>query len=208
MRRRLTVFAVVVALGISVATVSAAAVHAETCIGSWSVGIGGLQIGIPGGTGEDSRYLSVDQPVGYDSGNPISGYRELDRLILRHRYECPADHIEIVGHSEGSGIAHAWITANETFPNVSAVLIADPKRAAGPGGAGLAGIPGNWIVGWPLAGVDSNFGAVPVLEVCHSNDWVCNFPAGPVGYLFESAHTDYDFTASDYPSNADGVWFQ
>lgn len=199
--------AVCAAFGIAIAAPQAAA---DPCIGNWTIGVGGATIGIfnPGFTGETSAYMGADQPVGYNSFDPMSGYHELDRLFWYHRATCPADYIEIVGHSEGAAIIHAWISAHPDMPNASAVLIADPKRPAGPGGAGLSSIPGNGIIGYPLAGADANFGSWPVLEVCHSDDIVCNLPAGWDGYLFHSSHTDYDFSASDYPVNASGVWFE
>jgi cutinase len=207
MHRRLTVMAVIAALGISVATFSAAEAHADTCTGSYSIGVGGAKISFAEGTWEDSSYIYADNRIQYDTLNPRQGYSELDRAFWRHRALCPSGHIELVGHSEGAAIIHAWVTDNPV-PDTSAVLLADPKRATGPAGAGLASIPGNWLIGWPLAGVDANFGPVPVLQVCNHDDVVCNVPAGWYGYVAKGTHLNYDFDSSDYPVNTAGVWFR
>lgn len=176
------------------------AANADPCSGEWTIGVGGFTLSGPGVTGETSAYINADQPVGYNSADPNSGLNELNRLFWQHRNDCPADHIRIVGHSEGAGIVHAWVSANQGVDNANAVLLADPKRQADPGtgGDGLSSTPGNGLIGYPLSGVDNNFGGFPVLEVCRWNDEICNTQAGWVGYLFQGAHSAYDFNAWDY----------
>lgn len=172
----------------------AAEANPEVCRGDWSMGIGGLQLSLTEGGWDDSRYLVSDQPVGYDSLNPRAGMAELDRLYWRHRAQCPGDRVTIIGHSEGAGIAHAWVSANQFITDTNVILLADPKQWP----HGLSGDPLAPVLGYPLAGVDANFGSVPVLQVCHPDDVVCNEPAGWMGYLFTRAHTSYDMNVNDY----------
>lgn len=178
-----------------------------SCTGDYSIGVGGLKASLFSGTWEDSSYVYADQRIGYDSMNPMQGLNNLAAAYTAHRAECPADHVTLIGHSEGAGIVHAWVSTHQDATNTNAVLIADPKRAAGPGTAGLASIPGSWIIGYPLAGVDADFGTVPVLSVCHWDDVICNVGTGWYGYVVAGSHLDYDFYASDYPDDASGVWF-
>jgi len=201
----LALSSVLTAVSIYFATPATAA--PVSCTGDYSIGVGGAKVSVYSGTWEDSSYVYADQRVQYDTLNPAQGYSELDRAYWRHRAVCPADHIKLVGHSEGAAIIHAWVTDNPVA-DTSAVLIADPKRAAGPAGAGLASIPGNRIIGWPLAGVDDWFGPVPVLEVCNHDDVVCNVPAGWYGYVATGAHLNYDFHADSYQYGASGVEFR
>ncbi|MEV4127137.1 cutinase family protein [Nocardia sp. NPDC049707] len=188
-------------------TVSPAApARADGCIGSWSIGVGGLAIGLFG-FGEDSTYLAADQPVGYNSADPMSGLRELDRLFWQHRNACPDDQVTLIGHSEGAGIIHAWVTAHQDVENANAILLSDPKRVAGPGSAGLSGDPLAPLVGYPLAGVDDDFGDFPVLQVCNHDDVICNEEAGWFGYL-TGAHGRYDYSSQHYSDDVSGVWFR
>ena len=175
------------------------------CDGETSVGVGGLYVAL-NGTYENSAYIGADVAVGYDSLNPGQGLANLGYTVDMLRAECPADHLKLVGHSEGAALVHAWVSAHPFAENVSAVLISDPKRVAGPGWAGLADVPGAWLVGYPLAGVDANFGAVPVLNVCRHDDMVCNTQAGWFGY-FTGAHTSYNYSPDAYPDYASGIWF-
>ncbi|WP_218008919.1 cutinase family protein [Nocardia jiangxiensis] len=200
--------AMLLALGFPAIAGSAAQAQADPCTGTWSIVMGGFTLAGPGVTGETSAYLIGDQPVGYNSADPMSGYNELNRLFWLHRSQCPADHIKIVGHSEGAGIVHAWVTNNQGAGNYNAVLLADPKRDAGPGGPGLSSTPGNQLIGYPLAGTDNWFGGVPVLEVCNHDDEICDTSAGWYGYLFAGAHSRYDFNAYDYSNTASGVWYR
>lgn len=199
--------AIVIVGGIAVATPA----RADVCTGVWSIGIGGLEVnfGRPFAfTGEDSTYLDVDQRVGYNSIDIPAGVHELNRLIDLHRAQCPADHIMLLGHSGGAAVAHVWVSEHKSVSNLNAVLLADPKRAAGPGGPGFMAVaPMSWLPYPDYSGADADFGRVPVLEVCHAADGVCNAAAGAIGYL-AGAHTDYDFSASDYSTTASGVVFQ
>ncbi|MFF2551832.1 hypothetical protein ACFVUS_12580 [Nocardia sp. NPDC058058] len=181
--------------------------NADQCNGDWSIVMGGFTLSGPGLTGEDSSYLAGDQRIGYNSADPYSGLNELDRLFWSHRGECPGDHIRIVAHSEGAGIAHAWVTAHQDVDNANAVLIADPKRAGdGSGWDGLS-VAGGFL-GYPLAGVDDWFGGFPVLEICNRDDQICDTSAGWWGYLFGGAHGRYDFNAYDYGDGDSGTWYQ
>lgn len=180
---------------------------AARCTGNWSIVMGGLQVGFVTGTGQDSTGMTGNQRVGYNTADPVGGLAELDRLVNKHRSECPRDHIKLMAHSEGAGITHAWVTAHNGFGNVNAVLLADPKRVAGPGWAGLASVPGNGIIGYPLAGVDDWFGDIPVLSVCNHDDMVCNTEAGWFGYL-TGAHGRYNWDSNSYSNWGSGVRFQ
>lgn len=183
-----------------------ATAHADPCVGSWHIGVGGLSVS-GSGTGQDSRYIASDQPVGYNSADPASGYNELGRLFWQHRNDCPGDHIEIVGHSEGAAIVHQWVADNQGAGNFGAVLLADPKRAAGPGSGGSSDtFPFN-VSPWPVPGKDANFGDVPVLEVCNHDDIICESDAGWYGYL-TGRHTAYDFNSYDYADDVSGIWYQ
>ncbi len=198
--------ALVISAAASVFTVSPAAARADDCVGNWSIGVGGLAIGVLG-FGENSTYLAVDQRVGYNSADPMSGLRELDRLFWQHRTACPDDHVTLIGHSEGAGIIHSWVTAHQGMPNVNAILLSDPKRVAGPGSAGLSGDTLAPLVGYPLAGVDADFGDLPVLQVCQHDDVICNEEAGWFGYL-TGAHGRYDYNSRHYSHDASGAWFR
>jgi cutinase len=180
--------------------------RADDCTGTWSIGVGGFRIGLDG-FGENSSYLAVNQPVGYNSADPMSGLNELNRLFWQHRDACPEDHVKLIGHSEGAGIIHAWVTANQGVENANAILLSDPKRAAGPGSAGLANNPLGVLLGYPLAGVDANFGDFPVLSVCQHDDVICNEEAGWYGYWFAGAHGRYNFDANAYGDWDSGVAF-
>lgn len=197
-----------VTVGIVVPMLSAPVAIADSCVDSWSIVVGGAKVSWTTGTWEDSSYLAGDQRVGYETLNPFGGLVELDRLINEHRNECPDDHIKLLGHSEGAGIIHAWVTAHNGYGNISAVLLADPKRIAGPGGPGLSSSHFAPLIGYPLAGVDDWFGDIPVLEVCNHDDIVCNAEAGWYGYLFTGAHGRYNGDADTYSDWDSGVWFQ
>ncbi|WP_157186551.1 cutinase family protein [Nocardia jiangxiensis] len=185
--------------------------YADVCTGVWSIGVGGLRVnfGWPlAFTAEDSDYLQVDQRVGYNSIDLPAGVHELNRLVDDHRAQCPADHILLLGHSGGAAVVHVWVSEHKSASNLNAVLLADPKRVAGPGGPGFMAVaPMEWLPYPDYSGADADFGSVPVLEVCHAADGVCNAVAGPIGY-FLGAHTDYDFSAADYSTTASGVVFQ
>lgn len=177
-----------------------ASAHADDCTGSWSIVAGGFQAGIGfnylPSFWQDSYYLVGNAHVGYSSNDPASGVNEINNLFWDHRNQCPDDHIKIMGHSEGAGIVHAWVTDNQGVDNASAILLADPKRAAGPGGPGLSSVGG--FLGWPLAGTDDYFGGFPVLTICNSDDQICDTDAGWFGYTFGGAHQRYDMNAFDY----------
>lgn len=182
--------------------------RADECIGTWTLGVGGFEISTDRGTWQDSDYFNVNQPVGYHSADPNGGLRELDRLFWQHRSECPGDHIKIIAHSEGAAITHAWVSAHQDVQNANAILLSDPKRAPGPGGAGLSANPLGGFLGYPLAGVDANFGDFPVLSVCNGDDWVCHEAATPYGYAFTGAHGRYDFNVWNYGNWESGVWYR
>ncbi|MEU4709493.1 cutinase family protein [Nocardia salmonicida] len=181
------------------------------------MGVGGFQIGtdafgIPN-FAQTSSYVPSDQPVGYNSLSINAGAAEIDRLYHQHRAECPADTVQIVGHSGGAAAAHVWVSAHKYEDNVSVVLLSDPKRAAGPGGSGLAGHPLAGPAAFVgifagAAGTDSDFGTVPVLTVCNAGDWVCNRSAGVHGYLVTGVHGKYNLNPAAYPIGISGQWYQ
>ncbi len=49
---------------------------ADPCTGAWSIGIAGL-----GNNNSSDFWGRVNQPVGYNSNDPITGLWELDRLF-------------------------------------------------------------------------------------------------------------------------------
>lgn len=207
LRRRAIAAVTAVAATVLVPLVTSATAHADDCGGTWSIGIGGFEISLAHGTGDPSDYLAVDQPVGYNTLAPMEGYNELNRLFWQHRNACPDDHVKLIGHSEGAGILHAWVTAHQNIENANAILLSDPKRIAGPGNAGLANSPLAPIVGYPLAGVDANFGEFPVLEVCNYNDVICNDTGHWLGYA-SGAHGRYSYDANSYGDNESGDWYR
>nr|WP_280350357.1 cutinase family protein [Nocardia abscessus] len=172
------------------------------------MGVGGFQIrwdGVPN-FGQDSVYIPANQRVGYNSADLWSGVREVDRLFRGYRNRCPGSHIKMLGHSGGAAVLHMWVAQHKYEPNATAILIADPKRAAGPGGDGIAGNPVAALVG--LYGTDSDFGDFPVLTVCNAGDWVCNEDAGLHGYLWTGVHANYDMNPWNYPNWISGQWYR
>ncbi|MGV9663908.1 cutinase family protein [Nocardia niigatensis] len=187
----------------SLTVTTSPAARADYCTSDWAIGIGGS------GDNTPSVFAPyVDQSVGYNSADPMSAYNQLDQLFRSHRNECPRDHIRLIGHSEGAGILHAWITAHQNAGNTNAILLSDPKRAPGPGSAGLSATPWNWLIGYPLAGVDDWFGNTPVLTICNHDDQICDTSAGWTGYVFAGAHDRYDFNVWDYGDWDSGVWYR
>ncbi|MFE7797073.1 cutinase family protein [Nocardia sp. NPDC057440] len=178
----------------------------DMCDDVYSIVVGGAKISAAG-TWQSSEDLIGDFPVGYDILYPTQGLANLDAAVQRRKAECPGGHITIMGHSEGAAIVHAWVTRNKYIDGVNAVLLSDPKRAAGPGSAGLSSVPGNQLVGYPLSGVDADFGTVPVLTICQHDDIVCNAEAGWNGYLYGGAHGRYNFDARYYGTDWQGVIF-
>ena len=173
---------------------------ADSCSGHYSVGIGGW------GSGDSSMFTTVDQKVIYNSWtDPDDGLAGLDRIVTGHRAQCPADHITEIGYSEGAALVHVWETTHPNFARANAILLADLKRAAGPGSAGVMSIGGAF--GYPLSGVDADFGTIPTLSVCNGRDGMCNAIAGPIGYT-EGAHADYDFDVRHYSDSGKGVRFR
>jgi cutinase len=185
-------------LAVGVGTGNAAA----PCVGKWDVVVGGFVLT----GGQDSfGFIGADQRVGYNSYNTSGGRDELNRLVRQHRAQCPGDWISMTGHSGGAAVVHAWIEANGNIGNINAVLLADPKRAAGPGGPGFA------QTDWPfnalptLAGANANFRGVPTLTICRENDHICNSWDPWNGGYATGAHSAYDFDVNHYSTNGNGV---
>ncbi|MFE5284770.1 cutinase family protein [Nocardia sp. NPDC056611] len=174
---------------------------ADSCTGTWTIGIGG------GDSVQSAFAPYTDRVIIYSSAAPAAALDEVDRLFWSHRAECPGDHIRLIGHSQGAAILHAWITAHPNAANTNAILLADPKRAPGPGEGGLSATPGNSLVGYPLSGVDDWFGSVPVLSVCNHDDPICDTSADWQGYA-AGAHIRYDFDVHDYGNWDSGVWYR
>jgi cutinase len=152
----------------------------------------------------------VTYSAALNSQSAREGVDNLNRLIRDQRNACQGQHAKIVGYSEGAAVAHIWVTENwQTFGNVNAVLIADPKRAPeGHGSGGFAGIPGSGIVGYPLAGVDNFYGNVPTVTIC-TDDVICDStaPSGWLGYYPGTNHSNYNFDVNAYSDNGNGQWF-
>lgn len=208
MKKKLATLAagLLMAAGLSVSVPQVAL--AASCAGTYTIVVGGFNdptSGIFSG--------NVSQRVGYsaalNSQSARQGVDELNRLIRDQRAACPGQHAKIVGYSEGAAVAHIWTTENwQTFGNVNAVLIADPKRApAGHDSPSLAGQPYSGIVGFPLVGVDTSFGNVPTVTLC-TDDIICDgtAPSGWPGYA-SGAHQNYSFNVNDYSDNGNGQWF-
>lgn len=204
MRKILAAVAAAILLGGLATVLAAPAAEADPCLGTWTIGIGGLA----SGGAQDSGYVIADQRVGYNSWDPNSGKNEINRLFWDHRAQCPGDHIKLLGHSEGAGILHSWVTENQWVDNANAILLADPKRMSWDGtGIGVAQYGQTWFPGYPLTGVDDWFGGFPVLNVCRWDDGICRAEAGAQGYL-EGHHGWYDMNAWSYGDWDTGLWMQ
>ncbi|GHF19402.1 hypothetical protein GCM10017786_61550 [Amycolatopsis deserti] len=185
--------------------------QAAPCEGTYTIVVGGT-----GDNDSDDPYWQggVSQRVGYPAipigFNARQGVNELNRLIRDQRNVCPGQHVKAVGFSLGAAVVHTWVTENwPTIDDVNAVLIADPKRAAGPGNAGAAAHPlVAPVVGAPLAGADDFFGDIPTLTLC-TDDIICdaNAASGLPGYLWENRHGNYNFNVDVYSDDASGQWF-
>ncbi|AXB47891.1 cutinase family protein [Amycolatopsis albispora] len=189
----------------------APAAQAQSCAGTYTI--------VVGGTGDNNSaapywHGNISQRVGYPAQpigiNARQGVNELNRLVRDHRNACPGQHVKAIGFSLGAAVVHTWVTENwETFDNVNAVLIADPKRAGDPGAPGAAAHPAVApVAGFPLAGADDFFGNVPVLTLC-TDDIICdaNAASGLPGYLWEGKHGNYNFNVDTYADDASGQWF-
>jgi cutinase len=189
--------------------VTAPAALAASCEGTYTI--------IVGGTGDhDSNegfwQGNISQRVGYPAipTGPFAreGVNELNRLIRNQRNVCPHQHVKAVGFSLGAAVVHIWVTENwQSIDDVNAVLLADPKRAAGPGSAGFASHPLGGAVGFPLVGVDDFFGDIPVLTIC-TDDMICDINAGsgPLGYA-TGKHMNYNHNVDGYSNDASGTWY-
>ncbi|MEU0469450.1 MULTISPECIES: cutinase family protein [unclassified Amycolatopsis] len=191
--------------------VASPAAQAAPCEGTYTIVVGGT-----GDNDSDDPYWqgNISQRVGYPAIpvgiNARQGVNELNRLIRDQRNVCPGQHVKAVGFSLGAAVVHTWVTENwPTIDDVNAVLIADPKRAAGPGNAGAAAHPlVAPVVGAPLAGADDFFGDIPTLTLC-TDDIICdaNAASGLPGYLWEGRHGNYNFNVDAYSDDASGQWF-
>lgn len=202
MARLASLFAALMLVLAGVFALGTGTASAETCAANkWDVVVGGFVFS----GGQDSRgFVGYDQPVGYNSYDTQGGVNELNRLIRQHRAACPGDWISMTGHSGGAAVVHAWIEQNGNIGNINAVLLADPKRAAGPGGPGFA------QTDWPfntiptLAGANANFRGVPTLTLCRARDHICNSQSDWGGY-FSGVHGAYDFDVNHYSKTGNGV---
>ena len=210
MKKLAALLAGLLVAGAGVYVFAVPAAQAAECGGTYTI--------IVGGTGDNDSNApywsgSINQRVGYPAQpigyNARQGVNELNRLIRDQRNACPDQHVKALGFSLGAAVVHTWVTENhETIDNVNAVLIADPKRAAGPGNAGAAAHPAVApVVGAPLAGADNFFGDIPVLTLC-TDDIICDADAasGLPGY-FTGKHGNYNFNVDVYSDDARGQWF-
>ena len=203
MKRFLAALSMVVLSSAGTLAVSASTAGADSvtdCTGTWSVGVGGFTLGP-----QDSAYIQgVNQRVGYAGWDAQAGLNELGRLVFAHRDACPGDHIKIVGHSQGAGIVHVFAQRNPGFGNANAVLLADPKRPAGPEGPGMSTyIPQGWHL---LAGNDGDYGGWATWTVCNQHDGVCNVNGG--AFVGNPSHGNYDYNAQDYDNGSNGQDFR
>jgi cutinase len=206
-RRTSTLLACLLATaGLSLVTGPAA--HATApCDGTYSIAVGGT-----GSTWNNDGFYNVTQHVGYDArfptgANARTGVNELNRLVRDQRAACPGQHVKMMGYSLGAAVVHVWVSENwQTFDNVNAILVADPKRQ-GPPGANGSGEPFGGIIGFPLAGTDRNFGNVPVKTICNW-DYICDASADPTQY--PKAHMENypnDWDGDHHNDNANEMWF-
>lgn len=177
---------------------------------------GGTYTIVVGGTGSswdnDGFTGNIQQHVGYPTQIPNgasarAGVNELNRLVRDQRNACPGQHVKAVGYSLGAAVVHIWVTENwQTFGNVNAVLISDPKHQAPPGANG-GSVPFGGIVGAPLAGADRYFGNVPVKSICHW-DYVCDESAGIWTYPHNHIHNyPEDFNVDHHNDTAHEQWY-
>lgn len=200
--RKLLVALAVAASAVTVPSVAQADTPINACVGTWSVVVGGLN------NNDSVGFPNANQRVGYFSYDTRAGVNELNRLARDHRRACPGDHVKAVGHSGGAAVVHVWAAENgPTFGgNVNVVLIADPKRPAGPGGPGFAQTDWPFNTMPPLAGADGNYGGMTALQVCRRSDHICNSQADWGGY-FRGTHTAYNMDVNAYSNNASGqIW--
>ena len=204
--RRLAATMATVVLSVGALAVSVPAAQAAPCGGTYTIVVGGFNDPTSGiFTG------NVSQRVGYSAqltgASAREGVNELNRLIRDQRAACPAQHAKAIGFSEGAAVVHTWVTENwPTFDNVNAVLIADPKRNAGPGASGLSGQWYAGVVGPPLAGADNFFGDIPTVTIC-TDDVICDSTAASGWLGYPRNHMNYDFNVDVYADDADGQWF-
>lgn len=215
--RALLASALIVGSAIVVSSGATPAIGDPGCKPTYTFGVGGFTVDttrFPPDLGQPSLYIQgADQPVGYNSLDITDGVRELGRLFYEYRDRCPGSHIKILGHSGGAAVVHVWVSQNKYVGNVTAILAADPKRPAGPGGPGLAGhilaVPADWLGFFRGAsGTDADFGTVSVLTICNDGDWVCNINAGPKGYATTHVHGNYDLNPWNYPNFVSGQWYR
>lgn len=185
--------------GTALVTITAPTASATPCVGKYDIVIGGFN-----GQNQDSQGFqgSVDQRVGYNSWSTRAGADELNRLIQQHRRDCPGDQTHVVAHSGGGAAAHVWAKENPGTP-ASIVLLADPKRPAGPGGPGFAATDPPFNLYPPLAGADANYGGHPTWQVCNHDDHVCNSQSSWAGYN-TGRHGAYDFNVDHYAPGLNG----
>ncbi len=208
-RRKISALVAGLLVAAAVLVVEGSAAHAAApCEGTYTI--------VVGGTGSswnnDGFYGNIQQHVGYPTAIPNgasarAGVDEFNRLVRDQRRACPGQHVKAVGYSLGAAVVHIWVTENwQTFGNVNAVLIADPKRKAPPGFDG-GSVPFGGIVGAPLAGADRFFGNVPVKSICHW-DYVCDESAGI--WTYPQNHTNnypQDFNVDHHNDYAHEQWW-
>lgn len=193
--------------GLSLTEVPAAQAAAP-CEGTYTIVVGGT-----GSSWNNDGFVgNIQQHVGYPTTIPNgasarAGVNELNRLIRDQRAACPGQHAKAVGYSLGAAVVHIWVTENwQTFGNVNAVLIADPKRQAPPGANG-GSVPFGGIVGAPLAGADRFFGNVPVKSIC-DRDYVCDESAGiwtyPNNHMYNYPQ---DWNVDHHNDDANEQWY-
>ncbi len=160
-------------------------IKAGACTATTTIGVGGF------GNGNATVFPpgSVDLRVQYSGAlnDMQGGINALQGLVNQVRRDCPGTKITLAGHSQGAAIVHVYLT-RFGLSNGNAVLYADPKLHP----TGESGFSFN-LGGYPIGGTDDWFSGVPTVSICFNNDVICNRGAGWFGYLFQGAHSNYDF---------------
>lgn len=125
-----------------------------------------------------------------------NGYGRAAAKIQQIQHDCPNSKISLVGYSEGSDVAARIIndSAHGRGPLdknkfASAVLYANPYQ----GGNGAAQYPADMSGATGALGyLDGGFGELgpDVLEVCHPEDIICNYPEKYQGLVSPSKEMD------------------
>lgn len=168
-------------LGLLAAVITAPPAHAGGCPNVARYTVGGN--GDPGST-HVPRVPWPYTPITYSAnvfqgdGARIEARNKLDRVAHQMRAACPGTRIEVWAYSLGASAASAtvdwWQTDRRMNHNTIAYFYGDPRRPnhGGYGGieaSGIGNIPGVYTWWGP-----HRYGVIPVIDICHPTDGVCN----------------------------------